>query len=102
MELPFQFCGALIAHSAPPSRQTQSPPFVSGRRRASAVPPVFPPEVALRARLREDAQSRLYRASGGPAFLPVGSGANSRIVGATAFTWLGLSGAPRYAVLLSA
>src|SRR5439155_9442345 len=31
----------------PPSRvllqATQSPPFVSGRRRASAVPPVFPP-----------------------------------------------------------
>src|SRR5437588_535631 len=31
----------------------------------------------------EDARSRLYRASGGPAFLPAGSGANSRVVGAT-------------------
>jgi len=32
--------------------------------------------------MEEDARSKLYRASRGSAFLPVGFGANSRVVGA--------------------
>src|SRR5438128_327184 len=79
----------------PCPRETQSPPFV----RDEGGPPRYHPCSLL---FEKDARSKRYRASPGPAFPPIGLGANSRVVGATGLSPLPVSLlAPRVAVLLS-
>src|SRR5439155_10513333 len=74
--------------------ENTKPAVRSGRRRASAVPPVFPsgaPAPPGACPREKDARSKRYRASPGPAFLPIGLGANSRVVGATGLSPLPVS-----------
>src|SRR5207253_9307840 len=66
-------------------KETQSPPFV----RDEGGPPRYHPCSLL---FEKDARSKRYRASPGPAFLPIGLGANSRVVSATGLSpFAGLS-----------
>src|SRR5712691_13157771 len=84
-------------------QRTRNPPSFgtkAGLRGTTRVP--SPKRFALAPRSKEDAWSKRYRASPGPALLPVGSGANSRAACATGSQLdAGLSVAPRVAVLVS-